>query len=487
MAAADWIVIGLFVLLMAGIGLWSYRQVDDAGDFFAAGGKMPWWLGGISHHMSGYSGAVFVGHAGVAYKYGFTLYVWWALPISLGILVGAFLIAPRWPRLRVRLGMVSPMEYLATRYNVPAQQLMAWSGVLLKLFDVGAKWASIALILNVFAGVPVVYGILISGGISLFYITLGGLWADALTDLAQFVVQLVAGVCLFVVVLMRLDGLATISTLWHRLPPDHSNWFNGPYTPLFVMIYVTLAFLSYNGGTWNLAQRYIASPTGGDARKAALLSAALYLFWPLILFFPMWAAPLFLPTLADPSQAYSLMAVQLLPPGLVGLVLASMFAHTMAMTTSDANTIAAVITRDILPVVAPSTRSFTERQSLLAARVATVVFTALTLAIGAQADRYGGVLQLVVVWFGGLVGPTALPMILGLLPAFRRCGANAAIASILLGMGTFAAAQFGWLGSGAYTAVIVPVIVSAVTFVTVGGLFPEPAGNRQAFFEALEP
>src|SRR5262245_60269590 len=125
---------------MAGIGLWSYRRVDDAGDFFAAGGKMPWWLSGISHHMSGYSGAVFVAHAGVAYTYGFTLYVWWAIPISLGILAGAFLIAPRWPLLRIRLGMVSPMEYLAVRYNVPAQQLTAWSGVLLKLFDVGAKW-----------------------------------------------------------------------------------------------------------------------------------------------------------------------------------------------------------------------------------------------------------------------------------------------------------------------------------------------------------
>src|SRR5213075_585629 len=156
-------------------------------------------------------------------------------------------------------------------------------------------------------------------------------------------------------------------------------------------------FLSYNGGTWNLAQRYIASPTGGDARKAALLSAALYLFWPLILFFPMWAAPLFLPGLRDPSQSYSLMATQLLPPGLVGLVLASMFAHTMAMTTSDANAISAVITRDILPVAVRKTRDLSASQSLRLARLTTVLFTALTLVIAAEADRFGGVLNLLVV------------------------------------------------------------------------------------------
>src|SRR5437763_8361184 len=43
-----------------------------------AGGKIPWWLGGISHHVSGHSGVVFVAYAEVAYQYGFTLYVWWA-------------------------------------------------------------------------------------------------------------------------------------------------------------------------------------------------------------------------------------------------------------------------------------------------------------------------------------------------------------------------------------------------------------------------
>src|SRR5690625_6653400 len=63
-----------------------------------------------------------------------------ALPIS------------RWARLRSQTGIQSPTEYLKTRYNLPTQQLMAWSGVLLKLFDVGAKWAAIALLLNVLTG-----------------------------------------------------------------------------------------------------------------------------------------------------------------------------------------------------------------------------------------------------------------------------------------------------------------------------------------------
>ncbi|MEF3305578.1 sodium:solute symporter family protein [Paenibacillus sp. GYB003] len=469
MHAADWIVLGLFFLLMVGIGLWSFRQISDTQDFFAAGGKMPWWLSGISHHMSGYSAAVFVAYAGVAYTYGFTLYVWWAVPVSIAIFVGAFLIAPKWARLRQRLRIESPMEYLATRYNVPTQQLMAWSGVLLKLFDVGAKWAAIAVVLNVFAGVPMAVGIILSGAISLVYSAIGGLWADAWTDFAQFVVQLIAGVSMFVIVLAKLGGVGALTGIWDRLPPSHSQPFVGPYTVGFVLAYLLIDFLSYNGGTWNLAQRYIASPSGGSARKAALLSGALYLVWPLILFFPMWAAPLFYPDLKDPTQSYSLMTMELLPPGLIGLVLASMFAHTMAMTTSDANAITAVITRDILPVVSKQYRNLSEKAALVVARTAMVTFIVITLVIAIYQESFGGILNLLIVWFGALVGPISIPMLLGLLPAFKHSDAKAAIVSWAAGLVTFAIVKY-MIAVSTATLVASPVLVSGILYVVLGWL-----------------
>ncbi|BCU81365.1 hypothetical protein JIR001_11480 [Polycladomyces abyssicola] len=118
MSGFDWFILIAYFFIMIGIGVWSYRQVGSAEDYFTAGGKMPWWLAGISHHMSGYSAAVFVAYAEVAYNNGFTLYVWWAIPVSLGVFIGAIWIAPRWARLREHYNIGSPMEYLATRYNV---------------------------------------------------------------------------------------------------------------------------------------------------------------------------------------------------------------------------------------------------------------------------------------------------------------------------------------------------------------------------------
>src|SRR5690625_4537504 len=322
----DYFVVGLFFLVMVAIGFASFRKVSSSSDFFVGGGRVPWWLAGISHHVSGYSGVVFVGYAGIAYKFGFTIYVWWALTITIACLIGAKWIAPRWCRLRILQQIESPTEYLATRYNVPAQQLMAWSGGLLKLFDVGAKWASIGILLTGFTGLPIVTGILISGIVSLLYITIGGLWADLYTDFAQFVVQILGGLVLFVAVLKHLDGAGSILGIWSDLPEGHSSWFNGDYTPGFAFAFLAVAMLSYNGGTCNLAARYIAAPSPTSARTSAIVSGILYAVWPLILFFPMWAAPLLLPDIADPEQSYAVLTKTFLPAGLVGLVLASMFA-----------------------------------------------------------------------------------------------------------------------------------------------------------------
>lgn len=435
-----WLILILFLVGMLLIGLWTYRRVHSTADFFVGGGKVPWWLAGVSHHVSGYSGAVFVAYAAISYTHGFTIYIWWALTIAIGLAVGSRWIAPRWRALRDQWAVESPTEYLQQRYNLPTQLLMAWSGVLLKLFDVGAKWAAIALLLEGFTGTPFIYGILLSGGISLVYISLGGLWADLWTDFIQFLVQLVAGIALIIAVAARLGGVQGMWEAWQTLPASHRQPFHEPYTALFALTFLFINFLSYNGGTWNLATRFIATKSIPEAQKTARLSAWLYLIWPLFLFLPMWLAPILLPDLADPQQTYVALCQTLLPPVGVGIILASIFATTMSMTTSDANTVAAVITRDIVPSLFSRFRE--EAPPLSWARGVTVLFTGLTLIIAWQAEAFGGVIGLIITWFGALLGPTAIPMMLGLLPAFRRCGPVSAWACILAGLLMFVLTKY---------------------------------------------
>jgi len=461
----DLVVIILFFLSMLVIGVWSYFKSKNSEDYFVAGGQLPWWLAGISHHVSGHSGAVFVAYAAVAYTHGFTMYMWWAFPVGIVIIASAKIFPVYWVRLRKNFHIQSPLEYLSVRYNVLTQQIVAWTGVILKIFDVGAKWAAIGILLHVVVGIPMTTGILVSGVVTLVYVTFGGLWGVIVTDFIQFIVQILGGVVMFVLVVNRLGGIDSITGIWDRLPPEHSKLFNDPYTAGFVAVMFFLYFLSYNGGSWSLATRYISSPNEKEASKAARLSGILYLIWPLILFFPMWATPVILPGLADPSESYGWLMVEILPQGMIGLVIASLFAATMGMTSSDVNTIAAVITRDILPVVSKKFRN--DKHSLRTARITTFIFTLATIAIALNYERFGGVLGLIVNWFGALLGPTAMPLLFGLLPVFKFCGPKAAISSIVAGLVTFIITKNMNVNSLAIE-VGLPTIVSAIVFIGVG-------------------
>jgi SSS family solute:Na+ symporter len=426
--------------------------------------------------MSGYSSAVFVGYAAIAYTTGFSLYIWWASTICLALLIGYRIFPPRWVRLRQHTGMVSPLEFLVVRYNLPTQQVLAWSGALLKIFDVGAKWTATAILLYVFADVRPIFGVLLTGGVTLIYAVVGGLWADALTDFSQFCIQLIAGFAMLIAALSHLGGISGLWTVWRVLPPSHHYAFVGAYTPFFAIVFLLINTLSYNGGTWNLAQRFIAAPTGKDARIAALLSAALYLIWPLVLFFPMWAAPVLVPNLAKPLEAYAHMARMLLPHGLIGLVIAGIFAHTMAMTSSDANAVSAVVVRDILPALRSDHLRPGDATQLRAGRICTFLFLALSMIIAIFADRFGGVLGLLILWFAALIGPIAVPMLLGMLLPFRRSGSVAALSGWAGGLLVFVLLKFvflrriGTLAEDTATVISVggPVITSLVLYLLVG-------------------
>jgi Na+/proline symporter len=494
MNSLDWTVLIAYFGVMLAIGLWSHKRVDDVGDYFTAGGKMPWWLSGISHHMSGYSAVMFTGYAGIAYTYGITSYVTWSFPIAIGIAIGSKLFAPRLNRLRSRLHVASPLEYLKNRYNLTTQQALAWSGVLLKIVDVGAKWAAIATLLSVFTGVTITQGIIITGAITAIYCTVGGLWADALTELGQFVIQLIAGLAMLVATLNKVGGISGIWNVWDEPAlKHHADPVAGPYTTVFLLAYLFIKTFEYNGGMWNQAQRYMATGSAREATRSARLSAALWFVWPVVLFFPMWISPLLVHAKKpDGSDSYGLLVEQLLPHGLLGLVVVGFFSHTMAMCSSDANAIAAVVTRDIAPAFSKTARDWSARVGLIAARLTTLTFLGLSMAVATQVNSptFKDIITIVIKWVAGLMGPIAIPFMLGLLPRFRKSGPTAALTSWALGLFAFYLLNYPVNdavsgGVNLEYQISVPLAVSLVLYIVIGWIKPEDTPERDALLARI--
>jgi Na+(H+)/acetate symporter ActP len=157
--------------------------------------------------------------------------------------------------------------------------------------------------------------------------------------------------------------------------------------------------------------------------------------------------------------------------------MASLFTNTLSMTSSDANTISAVITRDILPRFVRGFADYSRKKTLLFARISTFSFTVLTILIAINAESFGGVFGLIVSWFAALLGPISIPMILGLLPAFRRCDSRIAIISIVSGIAAFIIVKL-IPGASLALEVGIPLFTSLILYIVAGLLIRREVPER---------
>jgi Na+/proline symporter len=204
-----------------------------------------------------------------------------------------------------------------------------------------------------------------------------------------------------------------------------------------------------------------------------------------LLFLPMIAAPLIVPGLSNGEDSYIALSEELLPAGLLGLMLAGFFSHTMAMVASDSNVITAVITRDLIPVLVPRVRQFTESAQLTMARVTTVLFVTLSMLIAITQERDGFVLDTVVDLVAATMGPISIPLMLGLLPWFRRHGPTAALTSWASGLIVWYYVFYIVEDATQAQTVGLPLLTSLILYLAVGYIRPEGKDDRDVLIDSL--
>jgi SSS family solute:Na+ symporter len=433
---ADYIVIAIYAILVAFLGFYAKKKVKNLEDYFAGGRKVPWWMAAISHHMSGYSAFAFVGHASIAYMSGFSIWTFFAVPIFIAMIIGAQVWAPKW----VKLNVITPVEYLEERYNLATRQVFAWSGIGIKFIDEGVKLYSLSVIVHVVTGFSLEAVIVGCGLVTIIYLLFGGLWATMLTDFAQFIVQFSVSLILVPLVLNAVGGWGA---MWDSLPEGQGSLFSDTISPWFLFVYLFVIILSYNGGTWGLAQRFYSIGKPSDARKAAYLSAALYLIYPIAIYIPIWSARLVIGEIADPEHAYVLVAEKFLSsvsPGLLGLFVSAIFAATMSMIDTDLNSLAAVFTKDIFQrVIKPNS---TDKLLLRTGMISTIVLGLLTIFAALITINMEGAFKAMIEWYAAILGPISIPLLMGMI--YKKATWRGALGSWALGFITFIGVKYGY-------------------------------------------
>lgn len=427
MSYIDYLVVGVFSLWIVAAGLSFGKGNATMKSFFAAGGAVPWPINGLSLFMSFFSAGTFVVWGSIAYEFGWVaVTIQWAICLA-GLLIGLF-IAPKWRETNV----LTVAEYITARLGERVQQLYTYLFLGMSLVATGAFLYPVAVIVNVATGFEIIAVTILLGVLIIFYTATGGLWAVVVTDVLQFVILTAA---VLVVVPLSLENAGGVSSFISHAPEDFFHLVNGEYTSAFI-----IAFLFYNlifiGGNWAYVQRYTTVKDSTSARKVGYLFSALYVISPVIWMLPPMLYRTIEPGLAglENEAAYLLMVKEVLPVGMLGLMLGGIVFATASSVNTTLNLAAAVVTNDIYKKLRPKASN---KKLLLIGRISTVVFGLGTIAVALLVPVAGGIVE-VVLSIGAMVGaPLFAPPIWSLFSKRLTGKAVAVITLSSLGINLF--------------------------------------------------
>ena len=468
-ALLDWVVIGLYTLLLfAGGWIFRPRRATSTRDYFLAGGTIPAWMAAISVLSATQSAATFLGGPDYGFRNDYTY-----LSGNIGGLIGALFVAkfliPRFYAIRA----TTVYELLEVRFSRRAMRAAGLMFLIGRVFAGGARvyLAAIAVAMVMFASVDA-SGIVIAAAlvmVAAFAFTFaGGLRSVILNDLIQFVVYLSAALAVLVWLWTSIpapagaiiDGLAHSPGGVDKLRLFDWSWDPAkPFAMPAVIFGVSLLYVASTGTDQDVTQRLLASKDAKTGVRGLILSLIATL--PVVFMFItigllvhvvyqrpelMGGQALTLGTTFEGQKISTFMHYILtqLPPGLRGLVTAGVFAAAIATTNSALNAMSSVMVQDFYRPWKDRRGGAEERHFVRAGRwgmafagVAMFGFAVVSFYWQRASDKplLEFALQVMVFAYAGLLGVyfTAL--------FSRRGSTNSVIAALIAGFVTVACCQ----------------------------------------------
>ncbi|MEM1269570.1 MAG: hypothetical protein AAGI08_05925 [Bacteroidota bacterium] len=465
--AYDYLIVAAYLLVVVGVGGYVSRFNKKTDDYFKGGGRVPWGLAMVSLFVSGFSAFMFVGAAGVTYTNGGGALVLYTLAGPC-YLLGYFVYGPLWRRTRID----TPMQFLNRRYSASTTYFYTLLAVVPNVLILGIMIYTLCIFISTALGFNdlsfAVAGLtltgfqvtlLVTGAVMVFYTMVGGLWAVVVSDSLQFVILLIFTVIMLPVAFAYLgegDPWAGFERLANEAPAGYFDVSISDQVPIFWVAYFFNLILGYNVN-WHIAQRYYSVPSERDTRKMALWCAGLSVILPLMWITPVMTVPLIYPDIAavwpdfaKPAEtAYVTLAMTVLPHGMLGLMVAAIFAATMSSADTTFNWLAAVLTKDVYVPVSERLRGQmpSERVQLLFGKASVAVMGVIAIWMALNMDRFGGAFD-VYLRADSLYKPAMfVPVILGLVvtrtPWWSGIAALAAGVSSILVVGLVVNIQQG--------------------------------------------
>ncbi|MGB1196926.1 MAG: sodium:solute symporter family protein [Synechococcus sp.] len=423
MARIDWLILVAYLASTLVLGLWLARRNRGEDDYFVAGRRLSGWLAGASMAATTFSIDTPLYVAGIVGTRGLAAnWEWWGF--GLAHVAMAVVFAPLWRR----SGVLTDAAFTELRYGgAAAAWLRGIKAFLLALpvNCIGIGYAFLAMRKVVGAlgivsdqPVPAAGGVsdtllllIIVAALVLAYTVAGGLWAVVITDFIQLILALLGAAAVAWAAVHAAGGMGPLleqlealgrpellSIVPWRWEDNGFNWIGGAGISVSTFLaYLTVQWWSFrrSDGGGEFIQRMLATRNEQEARLAGWVFLVVnYLvrswLWVLVAL----AALVLLPDQADWELSYPTLAVQFLPPVVLGLVVVSLVAAFMSTVSTSVNWGASYLTHDLYQRFLRPNAS--QRELLLVGQLMSVILLVLGVITALISDSIGTVFRLVI-------------------------------------------------------------------------------------------
>ncbi|RZU15233.1 sodium:solute symporter family protein [Streptomyces sp. BK239] len=356
----DYTILGIYFVVVLGIGFAARRSVKTSLDFFLSGRSLPAWITGLAFISANLAATEILGMAANSAQYGaYTVHWYWIGAIPAMVFLGLVMM-PFYYGSKVR----SVPEFLLMRFDKGAHLLSSALFAFAAILISGVNLYALAIVVEALLGWPQWVAIVVAGFFVLAYITLGGLSSAIYNEVLQFFVILAALIPLTLLGLKKVGGWGGLTD---KLTAAHGDDFvtawggtgigsDNPLGANWLTIVLGLGFvLSFGYWTTNFAevQRALSARNLSAAQRTPLIAAYPKIFIVFLVMIPGLVAAVLVPRIgtADSDLQYNdaipYLMEQLLPNGVLGIAVTGLLAAFMAGMAANVSSFNTVFTNDI--------------------------------------------------------------------------------------------------------------------------------------------
>lgn len=453
-----------FLIIIFVVGLWAGRSVQSSKSFvqeyFLGNRNLGGFVLAMTMTATYGSASSFIGGPGTAYTEG----LGWVLLAMSQVVTGYFVLMVLGKKFAIvtrKYHAVTMVDFLKERYQSKWVVLLSAFSIIIFLFSaMAAQWIGGARLIESLLGIPYTSALFLFALSVLIYVTVGGFRAVALTDAVQGVIMFVGTLILLIATIIAGGGISQIITDLNAENPNLITPFgaDGTLTPAYVSSFWILVGV----GVVALPQIAVRAMSYKNARsmhRAIIIGTIVVGFIMLNMhLIGVFARPI-LPGIEVGDKVMPLIALEVMPNWLAGIVLAAPMAAIMSTVDSLLLLVSSAVVKDLfLNYVQPTApQQRVKRLSMGVTALLGVIVFIMAL------DPPDLIIWLNLFAFGGLEAAFIWPVIMGLY--WKKGNKYGVLASMVVGILLYVLSDQFFPKPFGLHSVVLPIVFSFIAYV----------------------